>query len=394
MPRRLLGIFLLLLVSASVVQAQGDAVLFTVGPEAVGRGEFEYHLGKSPEKRADVFVETYAQFKQKVLYARELGLDTLPDYRRRVESGRELLKREPEKDAASVRPAREWVKLVHYTYPLKQSAGQLELQRGMAYMDSLRSVLKEGTDVPEGESAWRQIRHLLNEWQDRLAGLAKDEYSEPFCSPWGIHIIAWKERKSGQVLKTGRVPADEALRMQELEEGLLAVTLDEYWERVLACTEQDLKLHFKEHRARYGGGTPHFRGAVIHCQDKKEAKAIRKYLKKYPQAFWQEAAARMPAEISKAFRLDVGIYAIGENPYVDKLVFRCGEFEPLADCPYTWVMGKKLKDGPTDYRDVRPKVEKDCREAKKKDEMEALRLKYRVEINKEVLKSVNCAGNK
>ena len=56
--------------------------------------------------------------------------------------------------------------------------------------------------------------------------------------------------------------------------------------------------------------------------------------------------------------------------------------------------GKKLKKGPEDYRDVREKVEKDWREGKKKAEMEAIIQKYRVEIDKEVLKTVNRAENK
>ena len=46
------------------------------------------------------------------------------------------------------------------------------------------------------------------------------------------------------------------------------------------------------------------------------------------------------------------------------------------------------------YDDVRRKVENDCLDAKKNDELETLMRKYRVEIDKEVLKTVNRAGNK
>ena len=80
MPRRLLGIFMLLLVSVTLVRAQGDVVLLTVGSEKVSRSEFEYHFSKSSEKRADVFLETFARFKQEVQCARGLGLDTLPEH--------------------------------------------------------------------------------------------------------------------------------------------------------------------------------------------------------------------------------------------------------------------------------------------------------------------------
>ena len=179
-----------------------------------------------------------------------------------------------------------------------------------------------------------------------------------------------------------------------MEDGLLALALDLYWKEELVCTAQDLEGYFKKHRADYGGGNPHFRGAVIHCRDKKEAKAIQKYLRQYPEVRWAEAMEQMPADIAEGFQVEIGLFAIGKNPYVDKLVFKCGEFEPLPELPYTWVLGKKLKKGPTDYRDVLVEVEKDCREAKKKAELDAFMQKNRVEIDKEVLKTVNRAENK
>ena len=89
MPRRLLGVFMLLLVSVLMGRAQGDVVLLTVGNEMVSKHEFEYFFSKSQEKRADVFAETYAHFKKKVQYARELGLDTLAGFRFRMEQLKE-----------------------------------------------------------------------------------------------------------------------------------------------------------------------------------------------------------------------------------------------------------------------------------------------------------------
>jgi peptidyl-prolyl cis-trans isomerase SurA len=58
------------------------------------------------------------------------------------------------------------------------------------------------------------------------------------------------------------------------------------------------------------------------------------------------------------------------------------------------VLGKKMKKGPESYKDVSGKVEKNFRKAKKEAEMEALIQKYRVEIDEEVLKTVNRCGNK
>ena len=91
-------------------------------------------------------------------------------------------------------------------------------------------------------------------------------------------------------------------------------------------------------------------------------------------------------------RIEYGMFAIGANSYVDKLVFKCGDFQPSSDYPHVWVMGKRMKKGPEDYRDVRSKVAEDCLEAKKKAETESFVRKYTIEIDKEVLKTVNRAG--
>ncbi|MBO5079876.1 MAG: peptidylprolyl isomerase, partial [Bacteroidaceae bacterium] len=66
MPRRLLGVLILLLVSVAIGRAQGDAVLFSVGTDTVRLHEFEYHWSRSKEKQLDVFLQTYGHFKQKV----------------------------------------------------------------------------------------------------------------------------------------------------------------------------------------------------------------------------------------------------------------------------------------------------------------------------------------
>ena len=170
---------------------------------------------------------------------------------------------------------------------------------------------------------------------------------------------------------------------------MLVTSLDAYVEQNLNCTEQELEKYFKQRRSDYGWGTPHFRGAVIHCQDKKTAKKIKKYLQKYPERHWPKAWNSMPEEITKEARLETGLFPIGKNPFVDKLVFKCGTFDPLTDYPYSWVLGKKLKKGPTHWEDVREKVYQDCKKDKKEAEMEAIIRKYELEIDEEVLKTVN-----
>ena len=385
MPRRLLGVFILLLVPMSFLWAQGDVVLLTVGGENVSVAEFKYHWKKSSEKRADVFVETYGRFKQKMLCAKELQLDTLSAYISQKEACLALLRNKPK-----VSQAKGWIKLMQVTYPLKQYATQKEMEIGMQKMDSLYGELKLSSFDVGSEVSWVQERYLLDEWKICLADLEKGELSRPFFSPLGIHLVAWTDKMVGCFDEDGMDVPELAIRKKEIEESLLVICWDECLLKSTHCSETDLKKYFKENREMYGGGIPHFKGAVIHCQDKKEAKAIKKLLKKYPEELWEEALGRMSIKC----RIEVGLFKIGENPYVDKLAFGCGEYEVMADYPYSFVLGKKMKKGPDDCLDVRQKVEKDCLEAKKTSRMEAFMQKYAIEIDKEQLKSVNRAENK
>ena len=397
MPRRLLGIFILLLVSVSVMRAQGEVVLLTVGGETIGKEEFEYHWSQSSEERAHVFAQTYGRFIQKVQWAKELGLDTLPTYRERISYYCRMLEhraRKLEWKRNHQGMEEEWIKLKHVTYPLRQHESWRKEKEAKAYVDSLYVSLKGGTEVAFETLSWIQTRHLLKEWQVQLENLPKGEFSEPFYSAQGIHIIAWTDRMKGEPVEKVMLGHTQSFQMKGLENGLLVASLDVYLEDLLVCSEADLEDYFKKNRKQYGWGIPHYRGAVFHCQDKKEAKKIKKYLSKYPVALWKDAWERMPKEISEKSLMEVGMFSIGKNPYVDKLVFKCGEYQNLEDYPYTWVLGHKLKKGPTSYKEVYEDLKEDCLKAKKDAEFEAFMQKNKVEIDEEVLKTVNRCRNK
>lgn len=389
MPRRLLGIFILLLVPMSLLWAQGDVVLMKVGDVNISLSEFKFHWLKSSERQVDAFAETYGRFKQKVLCAKELRLDTLLAYISQKDNCLFLL----EEQSKNLQDGG-WIKLLYITYPLEQQATQKEITWGLQKMDSLYAALKSSS-FNKGDGCrvcWIQERFLLDEWKACLAGLKKGELSKPFSSPLGIHVVAWMDKVIG--CPDENEAECRALQKKEIEESLLVAYWDEWLLKSTFCSETDWVKHFKENRERYGAGIPHFKGAIIHCQNKKEAKIIKKLLKKYPEELWGEVLERMSDEISVKCKMDVGLFRIGSNPYVDKLAFGCGEYETLADYPYSFVFGKKMKKGPASYMDVRQKVEKDCFGAKKMSRMEAFMQKYMIEIDKEQLKSVNRAKNK
>ena len=253
MPRRLLGIFLLLLVLVLGVRAQGDVVLLTIGNDSVSSREFEYHFSRSQEKHADVFAETYGRFKQKVQCARALGLDTLDAFRQQVKMFRERAKDVSADNPLSFTKEREWIKLKLLTWPLRQSDGKEKQREGIQKMDSLYAALQNGADVQAEELPWVQTRHLLAEWQKQLKVLSQNEFSRPFFSPMGIHLIAWKEKMSGRTSGGAVADTDNLFRQKGMEDALLALALERSLDERLVCTEQGLEEYFKQHHARYGG---------------------------------------------------------------------------------------------------------------------------------------------
>lgn len=444
MPRRRAGILLLLLVLVFKMHAQGEVVLY-IGEQPVNRSEFEYYCRKSPGRTPEAVLPSFIDYKLKVRYAQDAGLDTLPGFRLQLAYYQgKLLKpylTDPDKEEQSVRQlyeqgkqrllANDWVRIAHISKYLPQNVGRRTEMAAQEVMDSIYLALQDGADFSalarrysdDAESRskggflpWMPINKNMQEWVDRLSKLEKNKISVPFYSPLGIHIVKWVDRKpclsyeekKTQLLDyleeskdpiTTEIPVDKkdnlVLRMQELHDGLLAAYLTQkYQSEDKKYQEEDLERFFKQHKSDYTWDLPHYRGAVIHCKDKKTASAIKKYLKKKPVSAWKAALDKFTAnETSPKARIEAGVFQIGTNKYIDKLVFKCGGFEPDSALPYTFVMGKKLKKGPESYEDVKKKVVRDYLAMYEDGWMKDLRRKYKVEINQEVLKTVNNNGS-
>ena len=99
----------------------------------------------------------------------------------------------------------------------------------------------------------------------------------------------------------------------------------------------------------------------------------RKSVKKLPKAQWTKAFSLMKQENPESDAvMEMGLVQIGKNVYVDKLAFKCGELPRDIRYPYVFVMGKRLKKGPEDYKDVRERVEKDYHRVQKLEQFKKL----------------------
>ena len=281
MPRYLLGVLLLLLVSVSEMQAQGDVVLYIEG-KPVYRSEFEYYYRKAPEQTPEAYLPAFINYKLKVRYAMDSGLDTVSAFRRQLSFYEGRLVKSYVVDAGmEEQEARfiyernkqrlqtnDWVRIAHISKYLPQNATPAAEQAAQAVMDSIYSALRSGADFSllarrysddadsrqvGGLLPWMPVNKNMQEWVNKLTVLEKNKISVPFYSPLGLHIVKWVERKpfasyhdkkeeiqaymehggvcSSSVRKdvlalyrsgalAGKYP-DWALRLQEVHDGLL-----------------------------------------------------------------------------------------------------------------------------------------------------------------------------
>ena len=401
MPRGLLGILIFLLVSVSVARAQGDIVLLRIGDTQVYKSEFEYYFNRSNCNTSQEFLEDFLVYKAKTLYAKELGLDTFPDFINQkmyyLQSLEGLLGKKDPVGCQSSAAGEEWMELWHVTCPLEQHVPKADEIKAKSFMDSISSVLKDNVvgEGKIGKTLWIPRHLLLPEWDKALAGLTQGEISKPFYSPIGLHIVCWKDKRMDEKPLEKEMDSEVVsafnYKVKEVEDALLVMALS--MNRSFSYSEEELEEFFIRYREGYQWDYPHYRGAVFHCKNKKTAKAIKKHLKRYDFSSWEEALNGLNFVYAESYRMEYGLFQIGKNKYVDKLIFKCGSFEPLSDYPYTFVMGKKLKV-PDSYKDVRDKVVKDYLDYQDRHWNDVVKHKYKVEINEEVLKTVNNSGNK
>ena len=94
-------------------------------------------------------------------------------------------------------------------------------------------------------------------------------------------------------------------------------------------------------------------------------------------------------------RVEAGVFAIGENAWVDKEVFGQGKGGVLKKgYKMAGTVGKVLKKKPETYKDVNGLVVNDYQQYLEKEWLKSLRKKYKVEVNQDVLKTVNNDGTK
>lgn len=343
------------------------------------------------------------------------------------------------------------LKLAHILILVPQHADSLTQLSAKHRIDSIYTALKKGADFAKlakdlsqdqgsaskgGELSWIVKGQTLKEFEDAAWAMKDGEMSKPVKTAVGWHIILRKghqnfysyesqrdaimnyisqrglkeniiDMKLDSLAKAQHSTASDILDakrqemeakdlnlkylIQEYHDGLLVYEISnrEVWEKA----QQDFlgqESFFKRNRKNYKWEEPRFKGMAYCTRQAEDIENVKKAVKGKPFEKWAEILrSTFNSDSVLRIRVEEGIFKKGYNALVDKQIFGKDTLAtPLKDFPYTAVYGKKIS-APETVDDVRQQVISDYQEALEKRWVERLRKLYRVEIDENVLQTVN-----
>ena len=342
-----------------------------------------------------------------------------------------------------------FIEVAHIVFLAKQMAPAADIRLAKERIDSAYAMLNEGKtfedvaryfNIPaQAIRSFEIVRgQVYPEFEKAAYALADGTYSAPFESPAGYHIVkrissrpfgSFEEYKPAIVnmleqqnireaarMKRGRdlarefggnITPQEALAredslleskypdfgnlMREYYEGLLffEVSTREVWNKV-AADEEGLANYFKKNKKKYRFETPRFRGAVVQANSQENLDMVKRILADQPFENYKAAIeANLPKDSVRTVRVEVGIFAVGDNAWVDSMVFGQGEGGSLRRGFVVVDTVGGVIGAPETYKDVKGQVTADYQKYVEDKWVKSLRKKYKVKIDKDVLKTVN-----
>jgi len=362
--------FLLLFFAFNVIMAQNDPALLTINGKPFLRSEFEYIYNKShlvdKDKQASLKegLLLFENYKLKVAEAESMGLDKALSFKNLLLEYRQQVAQTYLTDSLiDDRVAR----ALYDSLKLNGAIPDENMTFGNMKKSLLRfyAVRHEGF-TPGTQSIIARVRKY-----DRLAsGMSNKE------------VLAY------EYLQLERKYPEFTHQIQEYHDGILLVEVSaKYFEHNPEADSIALARFFKKHRKDYKWNVPHYKGALIMCKNNDTYKRVKRVIKKIPFQKWDDVV-KLNFSLHDSISFESGIYVEGNNRFIDQLIFnkRNGA---VGHYPVARTYGKLLKKYPQEYKDVLNLVTADYKEYLEKLWIDSLVGKYKVEINEQVLKTVN-----
>ena len=298
----------------------------------------------------------------------------------------------------------------------------------------------KGSAVRGGDLGWFGKGMMVKPFEDTAFGMNVGEISAPFESNFGWHIIYLQGKRGIQPLDSMRqqilrqVQRDERMReadasfvrktraeynlpetmsdrevkeyadahleekyedlrnlVREYHDGILLfeVSLREVWDKAAKDTV-GLTNYFAANKKNYPWDAPRYKGWVLQCKDQATLKAAKAIIKNAePDSVASYLNQRLNIDSTTYIKFQHGLWEKGQNAAVDKYGFKVkgAEFEVDSLLPHVVCVGKVLK-APEEYTDERGKVTTDYQDYLEKLWIEALRKKYEVVVNEEVMNAL------
>jgi peptidyl-prolyl cis-trans isomerase SurA len=335
------------------------------------------------------------------------------------------------------------------SFMVKQNADKSLVDSARLKINSAYAMLKEGKSFEEVAAHFSIPARDLSpveivrgqvyaEIENVVFSLADGECSAPVESPIGFHIIKRNSSrpfgsfdeykpaiismlekqnireaarmKRGEQLAGefgGGISPEEALAredamletkypefgnlMREYHDGLLffAVSTQEVWNKS-ANDEKGLKKYFKKNKKKYRFESPRFRGAVIYANSQQKLDMVKGLIEDVDSDEYREALEKgLPKDSARTVRVELGVFAQGDNAWVDKVIFNQGEGGKMRyGFTVVDVVGEMIKN-PESYKDVKGVVTNDYQKYLEEEWVKKLRKKYKVEVYYDVLETVN-----
>lgn len=180
--------------------------------------------------------------------------------------------------------------------------------------------------------------------------------------------------------------------IQEYHDGLLfyEICQRQVWEPAARDTAS-MEKYFKKNKKLFAFEKPHFAGALLQARTPQLLADAKKALKKLPEAEWNNTIRTQFNADSVQVRIEHKVFEQGTNSLVDSLVLGVKQAKARISpsFPAVGTVGRVLKKGPKKWTDVSEQVVQAYQTLKEQEFVDELRRRYKVEIFKDALETVN-----